>query len=87
MKYNLEAGDVVRVIGDVFPNVRGIVVKVRDDRADICFRCYYTVIEEEKEMWEMVSLPKANLVKVPDGTLNDKKYLKEEIPEQFKEAK
>lgn len=70
-------GTEVRVIGDVFPNVRGFVVAVVEDRVDLTFRAYYTVKGIEHETWEMVSLPLANVVEIDLTEKDEPKEMKE----------
>lgn len=77
----ITVGDIVRVVGDSFPNVRAVVTNVEEDRVDLAFRCFYRVIEEDKatEMWEEVSLKGTDIVKI-DFTKKDNKehYYKED---------
>ena len=61
----IAVGDTVRVVGNNFPNVAGIIINVEEDRVDLAFRCFYRIIEEDKatEMWDMVSLKGTDVVK------------------------
>lgn len=62
----ITVGDTVRVVGNNFPNVAGVIINVEEDRVDLAFRCFYRIIEEDKatEMWDMVSLKGTDVVKV-----------------------
>lgn len=61
----ITVGDTVRVVGNNFPNVTGVIINVEEDRVDLAFRCFYRIIEEDKatEMWDMVSLKGTDVVK------------------------
>ena len=62
----ITVGDAVRVVGNNFPNVAGVIINVEEDRVDLAFRCFYRIIEEDKatEMWDMVSLKGTDVVKI-----------------------
>jgi hypothetical protein len=62
----ITVGDTVKVVGNNFPNVAGVIINVEEDRVDLAFRCFYRIIEEDKatEMWDMVSLKGTDVVKV-----------------------
>lgn len=62
----ITVGDEVKVVGNNFPNVAGIIINVEEDRVDLAFRCFYRIIEEDKatEMWDMVSLKGTDVVKI-----------------------
>lgn len=63
----LSKGTAVQVIGNVFPNVKGIVTNVEDDRVDLVFKMFI----QDREIWDTVSLPIEN-VKAID---NSKDYV------------
>lgn len=62
----ISIGDTVKVIGNNFPNVTGIVTNIEEDRVDLTYRCFYRIIHEDKatEMWDQVSLKGTDLVKI-----------------------
>lgn len=63
----IKVNDKVKVIGDVFPNVVGKVVNIREDRVDITFTCHYKVKGIEiMSLDETVSLPLANVIKLEE---------------------
>ena len=61
---NVKVGDRVQVVGDIFPNVVGTVINVREERVDIEFEICYTVQGITAKRKEKVSLPKANVYKL-----------------------
>lgn len=81
----ITVGDIVRVVGDSFPNVRAIITNVEEDRVDLTFRCFYRVIEEDKaiEMWEEVSLKGTDVVKIDFTKKDSTEYYYREDKEEI----
>ena len=63
----LSKGIAVQVIGNVFPNVKGIITNVEENRVDVAFKMFI----QDREIWDMVSLRIEN-VKAID---NSKDYV------------
>lgn len=63
----LSKGTAVQVIGNAFPNVKGIITNVEENRVDVAFKMFI----QDREIWDMVSLRIEN-VKAID---NSKDYI------------
>ena len=59
----ITVGNTVRVVGNNFPNVTGIVTNVEEDRVDLTFKLFI----QEQEIWEQVSLKGTDLVKIDNS--------------------
>ena len=59
----LSKGTAVQVIGNVFPNVKGIVTNVEENRVDVAFKMFI----QDREIWDMVSLPLQNVKAIDNG--------------------
>ena len=58
----INIGDEVKVIGEVFPNIRGYVYDVQEDTITLEFMYYYS--KNRFAQWDFVTIPKINIVKV-----------------------
>ena len=58
----INIGDEVKVIGEVFPNIRGYVYDVQEETITLEFMYYYG--KNKLAQWNFVTIPKANIVKI-----------------------
>lgn len=62
----INIGDEVKVIGEVFPNIRGYVYEVQENTITLKFMYYYG--EYKTAQWGLVTIPKTNIVKIVKTT-------------------